>query len=189
MLDPFPIPPPPFLVNLLKPLADKLNLHTLPLHAHEVLFALALYTFTCNVLSPFLCARIFRKTYPRLSRRSQLNFDVHIVSFLQACIINGLSLWIIWFDEDRKSWRPREHWQERIWGYYGSGGLCQSFALGYFLWDLCMCTLHIDIFGYGMLAHAISAVTVFGVGYVCRSASCSPFSPTASYLAPAVFDH
>ena len=167
MLDPFPVPPPAALVRFVKPWADSLRLYTLPLHFHEVLFAAFVYTVTCNTISPFLSSRIAPNTYPRLSRRQKLNWDVHVVSFVQAVIINALSLWIIWYDEERKDWRSGANWEMRVWGYYGSGGLCQSFALGYFLWDLVMCSTHVEIFGVGMLAHAISAVAVFGLGYVC----------------------
>ena len=172
MLDPFPIPPPPWLVSSIKPFADALNLHSLPLHAHEVLFAAALYTFTAKIVSPYISTLFFPKLYPKLSRRGKINWDVHIVSFAQALIINGISLWIIWFDEERKGWRRvnagvvGEGGEMRVWGYYGFGGLCQSFALGYFLWDLVTCSMNVEIFGVGMLAHAISAVAVFGLGYV-----------------------
>jgi len=165
MIDPFPIPPPEWLVAATKPLADRLSLQSLPLHIHEVIFSIALYTFTQSVLAPALSNYFCPKTYSRLSRRSKINWNVHIVSFVQACIINGLSLYVIWFDEERKVWRDNAVWENRIWAYYGSGGLCQSFALGYFLWDLMMCSMYPDIFGWGMVAHAVSAVTVFGVGY------------------------
>lgn len=171
MIDPFPIPPPEWLVAASKPWADKLNLHSLPLHVHEVLFAVAVYTFTQRVVSPAISTYLCPKTYPRLSRRTKINWDVHVVSFVQACLINGLSLWVIWFDEERKVWRDNAYWHNRIWSYQGSGGLCQSFALGYFLWDLVMCSTHTDIFGVGMLAHAVSAVAVFGLGYVCDHTS------------------
>lgn len=167
MLDPFP-PPPVWLVRLVKPYADALHLYTLPLHIHEIIFAALLYTSISHVISPFISARIAPNIYPRLSKRSRLNWDVHIVSFVQSIIINGLSLWVIWRDEERKLWRSNVDgvWQQRTWGYLGSSGLCQSFALGYFLWDLVMCTRHSEIFGVGMLAHAMSAVAVFGLGYV-----------------------
>lgn len=167
MLDPFPIPPPPFLVSAVKPLADSLNLHTLPLHVHEILFATALYTFTQSVFAPWLSMKLSPRVYGRMNKRNRINWNVHITSFVQAIVINALSLYTIWYDDERKVWRNNEHWEGRIWGYLGSGGLCQSFALGYFLWDLFMCTMHTDIFGWGMLAHAISAVAVFGLGYVC----------------------
>jgi hypothetical protein len=145
-----------------------LHLYTLPLHLHEILFAAAFYTSISHVVSPFISARIAPNIYPHMSRRNKLNWDVHVVSFVQSLIINGLSLWVIWCDEERKVWRSNADglWQQRTWGYLGSSGLCQSFALGYFLWDLVMCTRHTEIFGVGMLAHAMSAVAVFGLGYV-----------------------
>ena len=168
MLDPFPIAPPAPLMRLVKPFADAMHLYTLPLHAHEIIFAALFYTSISHVVSPFISARVAPNIYPRMSRRSKLNWDVHIVSFVQSIIINGLSLWVIWCDEERKVWRSNADglWQERTWGYLGSSGLCQSFALGYFLWDLVMCTRHTEIFGLGMFAHALSAVAVFGLGYV-----------------------
>jgi hypothetical protein len=91
---------------------------------------------------------------------------VHVVSFVQSCVINSLSLYVIFFDEERKTWRSADNWEKRIWGYDGMSGLLQSQALGYFLWDLYMCSRYVHIFGWGMLAHAISAVTVFSFGFV-----------------------
>ncbi|KAK5108543.1 hypothetical protein LTR62_008200 [Meristemomyces frigidus] len=165
MRDPFPIAPPPVLVRLTKPYADALGLSTLPLHIHEVLFALCLYTFVCTVVSPYLSKKFYPERYAALNHRTKVSWDVHVVSFVQSCIICSLSLYIILFDEDRKSWRGADRWQERVWGYSGATGLCQSFALGYFTWDLIMCTWRVDIFGWGMLAHAVSAVSVFALGY------------------------
>lgn len=166
MRDPFPIPPPPLLVKATKPIADFFGLSTLPLHAHEVLFAFSLYTFVHNVGAPVISNYFAGHKYRRLSRRNRTNWNVHIVSFVQSCIINAISLWIIWGDKQRMGWREAGKWEERIWGYDGLTGMCQSFALGYFLWDLVMCAWKVEIFGWGMLAHAISAVCVFGLGYV-----------------------
>ena len=60
-------------------------------------------------------------------------------------------------------------WQQRVWGYTGGGGMIQGFAAGYFLWDLCVCLSHIDVFGWGLLAHAVSALVVFSLGFVSSS--------------------
>ena len=57
-------------------------------------------------------------------------------------------------------------WEERVWGYTGAGGLIQAFAAGYFVWDFGICAGNVDIFGWGMLAHAVSALVVFGLGFV-----------------------
>lgn len=57
-------------------------------------------------------------------------------------------------------------WRGRVWGYTGAGGMIQGFAAGYFLWDLCVSAVHVSIFGWGMLAHAIAALIVFSLGFV-----------------------
>lgn len=37
--------------------------------------------------------------------------------------------------------------EERVWGYTGATGMIQGFAAGYFLWDVMMSTLHVDVLG------------------------------------------
>ncbi|KAK5716024.1 hypothetical protein LTR15_009849 [Elasticomyces elasticus] len=174
MRDPFPLPPLPILTSFIQPLASYLHLSTLPLHIHEVLFAFTLYATIGLYLSPLLSSYFCGSRYNAFSRRTQINWNVHVVSFCQACIICSLSLWLITQDTERQTWRPEnndggrngvEGLQKRVWGYNGATGLCQSFALGYFLWDLVMCSVHVDIFGWGMLAHAVAAVSVFSLGY------------------------
>lgn len=168
MRDPFPIPPLPFLVHATKPLAAALSLTSLPLHIHEVIFAFLFYTTIFTVVSPILSKLVVPQRYASFNRRTKINWDVHVVSFCQSVIICILSLYIVLYDEDRQGWRDGGDWKDRIWAYSGLTGLCQSFGLGYFLWDLFMCSYHVRIFGWGMLAHAISAVSVFALGYVCR---------------------
>lgn len=170
MHDPFPIPPPTWLTELVTPIAEYLKLYTLPLHFHEILFAALSYQFICSVLSPLLSTIFFPHIYSSLPRRTRLNWDVHFVSMVQSITINSLALWVMWVDKER----GRMTWEERIWGYDGAGGMIQGFAAGYFLWDLIVCVRWVDLFGWGMLAHAISALVVFSVGFV----SCLlPFLP------------
>ena len=57
-------------------------------------------------------------------------------------------------------------WEERVWGYTGADGMIQGFAAGYFLWDLWLCGMNVDIFGWGLLAHSIAALVVFLLGFV-----------------------
>ncbi|KAL9577303.1 MAG: hypothetical protein Q9212_006449, partial [Teloschistes hypoglaucus] len=80
MHDPFPIPPPSWLVRLTTPLAERLSLPTLPIHIHELLFAAISYHLICTYLSPFLSSYFFPRTYPNLNTRTKLNWDVHVVS-------------------------------------------------------------------------------------------------------------
>ena len=184
MLDPFPISPPAPLVRLVQPVADALSLPTLPLHIHEVFFALGLYCCVAFFVSPVVSTYLFPDRYPNLNRRTRINWDVHVVSFVQSIVICTLSICLMVFDKERAAWKDVRSiglagdpegslgsgpagWERRIWGYTGMTGLVQSFALGYFLWDFYMCSRFVHIFGWGMLAHAISACTVFLLGFVC----------------------
>ncbi|MCJ1293390.1 hypothetical protein MMC34_004944 [Xylographa carneopallida] len=160
MLDPF-LAPIPTLSALTAPLARFLHLSTLPLHIHELLLAFTFYHLVNSYGSPYISSRLFPREYGSLSAKTRLNWDVHVVSFVQSCIINFLALWVMWRDEERRNM----DWRERVYGYTGADGMIQGFAAGYFLWDLCISVMHVDVFGWGMLAHAVSALVVFSLGF------------------------
>ncbi|KAF2137959.1 uncharacterized protein K452DRAFT_290996 [Aplosporella prunicola CBS 121167] len=161
MLDPFPFAAPAALQTAVQPLADYFSLQTLPLHIHEVLFAFALYHITYAILSPTLSRWLFPRIYPALNKRTQLNWDVHVVSLVQSTLVNALALWVSAVDDERGDM----NWVGRVWGYTGAGGLVQGFACGYFLWDLWISLRYVRIFGVGLLAHAVSALAVFSLGF------------------------
>ncbi|KAK4197031.1 TLC domain-containing protein [Triangularia verruculosa] len=161
MRDPFPIPPIPALSEWIQPYADALSLSTLPLHIHEVLGAALFYTFIHTVLSPILSNAFFAKYYPRNNRAKKANWDAHVVSLVQSVLINGLALWAMWKDEER----AKSDWEQRVWGYTGASGMIQALAAGYFVWDLGITLLNLDIFGLGLLAHAVSALAVYTFGF------------------------
>ncbi|KAK6958114.1 hypothetical protein Daesc_000907 [Daldinia eschscholtzii] len=161
MRDPFPIPPIPALSEAVQPWADYFGLPTLPLHIHEVLLMASLYFFIGKVVSPILSSRIFPTKYTTLSRSKKLSWDVHVVSFVQSTTINVLALWVMFTDEERKNMDL----QERVWGYTGGAAMIQALAAGYFLYDLIITAAHLNIFGLGMLAHAISALAVYSFGF------------------------
>lgn len=169
MHDPFPVPPLPWLSKAVQPFADYFHLTTLPLHIHEVLGSFLLYTFINIVVAPQLSKRLFPVKYAKLSRERRINWDVHVVSLCQSTLINTLALWVMWTDEERKGM----DWQQRVWGYTGAAGMIQGLATGYFLWDLMITLQNVKVFGYGMLAHALSALLVFSFGFVGSSASLS----------------
>ena len=162
MHDPFPIAPPPQLVRATTPLAEFLSLSTLPIHIHELLLAALSYHLICVYVSPFLSRRLFPSVYPSLPLRSQVNWDVHVVSLVQSVVVCAAAIWIMIVDKERKSMG----WEERIWGYTGADGMIQAFAAGYFLWDLQICLRYLGIFGPGLLMHAIAALIVFSLGFV-----------------------
>ncbi|KAF2193764.1 DUF887-domain-containing protein [Zopfia rhizophila CBS 207.26] len=161
MHDPFPLSPPEGLAKLIQPFADYTSLQTLPLHFHEVAFAFILYHVTNKYLSPIFSRLAFPNIYPSFNARTKLNWDVHIVSFVQSTLINIMALWVMFKDEQR----AEMNWRGKVWGYTGASGLVQGFAGGYFLWDLMVTIQHVSVFGVGMLAHAISALFVFSLGF------------------------
>ena len=163
MRDYFPIPPIPALSRAVQPLADKYNFPTLPLHIHEVLFAAGLYTYVHLVVSPWASRRWFPSHYPT-ERGRRVNWDSHVVSLVQSVLINTMALLVMFFDTERQA-MDRE---QRIWGYTGAAGLVQAFAAGYFVWDLVVTLLYIDVFGLGLLAHASCALAVYAFGFVSR---------------------
>ncbi|EAS32492.3 uncharacterized protein CIMG_03516 [Coccidioides immitis RS] len=169
MLDPIP-PPPEWLQNLVRPFAEYVSLPSLQYHIHEVLAAFVFYQFVQSVISPALSSWLFPKIYPNFPRRTKLNWDVHVVSLVQSSLINAVALWVMFVDEERKSMSAAE----RVYGYSGSCALIQAMATGYFLWDLIVSTLHVRIFGIGLLFHAISALWVFSLG----------FRPFVNYYSP-----
>ena len=162
MKDPFPIPPIPALTKAVQPWADYFNLPTLPLHIHEIVLIAAFYQLVGGVISPVLSRWLFPTQYSALSRRKRLNWDVHVVSLVQSTAINIIALWVLLVDDEL----AQMDWQERIWGYDGASAMVQALAAGYFLWDLIITASNIDIFGLGMLAHAISALLVYSFGFV-----------------------
>ena len=159
-----PFPSPLSIVRLTTPIAESLSLRTLPLHLHEILPAFALYHFLDLYISPTFSRRLFPQTYKSLPERSQKNWNAHVVSLVQATIINSAALWVIYADKERWAMGPAQ----RVWGYTGSMGMVQALSAGYFLWDLMAASSRPDVHGYGAIAHAASALAVSMFGFVCK---------------------
>ncbi|OJD31285.1 uncharacterized protein BKCO1_5000018 [Diplodia corticola] len=161
MLDPFPFAAPAALQHAVKPFADYMSFKTLPLHIHELLFAVLLYHITNTVISPWLSTRLFPNIYPQFNKRTRINWDVHVVSLVQSTLINALALWVSYVDNER----AEMDWEGRVWGYTGASGLIVAFSCGYFVWDLWISLRYVKVFGLGLLAHAVSALSVYSFGF------------------------
>ncbi len=157
MLDPLP-PPPAFLADAVRPYAEQLNLPSLPYHIHEIFGAALVYQFIQTVGSPIFSRILFKKYYEGFNTRTRINWDVHVVSMVQCCLINVLALWVLFMDRERQDMKT---WSDRVYGYTGTCGLIQALAAGYFLWDFCCVVRYFRIFGPGLLAHAITALSVY----------------------------
>lgn len=162
MQDPFPIQPIPWLQDAVQPVAGLFGFQTLPLHIHEVLAGCLLYGFIYYPLAPVLSAVLFPQAYPQLPHRRKVSWHAHCVSLFQSCMINVVALWVMFVDDERKAMGQ----EERIWGYSGASGMVQGLAAGYFLWDLIVTARNMDVFGLGTLAHAVSALLVYSLGFV-----------------------
>jgi hypothetical protein len=155
-------PAPPVAVQIITPIANHLSLSTLPLHIHEIVLAFLWYQFLFTVASPAISMRILPDAYNRLSKRSRSNWDVHFVSLVQSTFITTCALYVSKSDVER----AKMEWQDRLWGYTGAAGMVQSFAAGYFLWDLKVSLQYLDVLGTSSLLHAIGALLVTGIGFV-----------------------
>lgn len=160
MRDPFP--PPNFLVHQTRPVAELLSLSTLPYHAHEILLAWASYHLIEIFVAPLISQWLLPATYARLSPRTKSNWNIRVVSIIQATFVSALALYVIRTDDERR----KMDWRGRIWGYTGGIGMVQGFAAGYFLWDLASCLMHFEVGGWQALAHAVSALIVTTLGFV-----------------------
>lgn len=174
MKDPFLSLAVPELAKAVQPLADWLQLPTLPLHIHEVLGAALLYTVIFWPISPLLSGWLAPKTYYGLTKRKRVNWDAHVVSMVQCIFINVLAVWVVLFDETRRTMG----WEERVWAYTETSAMVQALAAGYFLWDLIVTRMYLDVFGIGALAHAAAALIVYSLGFV--SSSCVPLHDFAA---------
>lgn len=154
--------PIPWLSEWSRPLANRLGLSVLPLHIHEIVYSAALYFAIFYVISPIFSRLLASKHYSHLSRKKKLNWDAHVVSMFQALLISGVALWVLFTDEERMN-MDRDG---RMWGYTGGCGLIAGLAVGYFVWDLVVTSLNLDVFGIGTLVHAIAALTAFSLGFV-----------------------
>ena len=164
MIDPLP-PPPAFISSLAQPFANVMSLRTLPLHAHEVLLAFTAYHLMDTMLAPRLSTLLFMETYSSLPPQTKINWNIRVVSTIQAIFICALALWVVVADEKRKNMRL----EERVWGYTGAMGMAQAFAAGYFIWDVKISAVNVGILGWGSLAHAVSALLITSLGFVCLS--------------------
>ncbi|KAJ5748147.1 uncharacterized protein N7511_009843 [Penicillium nucicola] len=169
MLDPF-VPVPEWLRSFTEPYALWLNSPTLSEHIHEVILAFAFYLFIHAVVSPWLSPILFPESYNKLTPRTKLNWDIHVVSLVQSIVINVAALWIMVVDNERNSMSSGE----RVFGYTGACGFVQALAVGYFVYDIIVSIRHVQMFGIGLLFHAVAALWVFSLG----------FRPFLNYYAP-----
>lgn len=171
MLDPIPVPP--SLRNAIEPLTNLLHLHTLPLHIHEVLLSYIFYTLLNAFLAPHLSSYLLPTTYAKFPPRTKLQWNMHITSLVNSTFVSVAALYVLYTDQDRLS----ETWEERMWGYTGLGGMVQAFGAGYFVWDVQVCAANVEALGVTDMLHAVVALSIAILGFVCRLPCMFPWLP------------
>lgn len=137
-------------------------LTTLPYHAYQAIGACLCYFALYLVLSPVLSAYLVPNLHRTLPRRTRINWNVRVVSLIQATFICICSTHVILADKSRTEMDA----MDRLRAYSPMAGRVQAFAAGYFLWDLLIGLRHVRILGLGSLVHAISALLVTIIGFV-----------------------
>ncbi|ODQ65895.1 DUF887-domain-containing protein [Nadsonia fulvescens var. elongata DSM 6958] len=142
----------PALIAWVTPAANRLGFTALPNHAHEILFAITLYQFI--FVSSAYVVPLFAKFYPKLSKKDQINFNIHVVSQIQCILILALSFPLI----NDPHFSPAA---DNIPTYTPYAGFVCAMTCGYFLWDTYSSIRYAHLFGLGFVIHGISSLFVF----------------------------
>jgi hypothetical protein len=153
---------PEILVTVFEPVGDFLGLPHLPNHIHELLFSLLLFHVIYTRLSPTITTYLFPKIYPAYSHEKKVDWDCHIVSLTQSIINSVISMYVIFYDEERKSMT----WQERVWGYTEPSNVALGVANGYFVWHAIMMIKYKYMYGWSMVAHGFCCLLIMLPGWV-----------------------
>lgn len=120
-------------------------------HSHEVLVSFLMYQFVLYpVVAPAVNRMIFGQHYTRAAPRTRANFDIHTVSTVQAVLCVGM----IWPLLRLPAALP-------VFGFYDEyASLVAATMVGYFVWDVYLCTRYLAVFGPGFLGHALGSLAV-----------------------------
>lgn len=142
------------------------HLASLPLHAPQILVAFLTYETIFLILSPAVSHTLYPSLYNQLPKKTKINWNVRVVSFIQATFICSQAISVIVGDESRRS--STASYETRLWTYSSASGNVQAFAAGYFLWDVLVSVQYLKILGPTSLMHAVAALSVTTLGFVSR---------------------
>lgn len=137
-------------------------LTTLPAHTTQLLGAFGAYQLLYSLAAPAITLSVADKTYLKLPVRSKTNWDIRIVSTLQAIFICFCAFDVINNSPERQDTTK----EQRLWAYSPSSGKVQAYAAGYFLWDVIVSAQHVKILGVSSLIHAVCAFGITMLGFV-----------------------
>ncbi|KAH3687401.1 hypothetical protein WICPIJ_001614 [Wickerhamomyces pijperi] len=147
----FPYAHIPYVEEYLVPLFPS-ALEKVAYHIHEIIIIIGFYHFIfvlSSLVSPLLV------DFSKVPRKTQIDFHVHVVSFVQSVIIVILALPLN-FDQTL--------YQDRVFATTPYSSLVTTAAFAYFVWDSIISTVYISLFGVQFLVHGIISSIVFFIG-------------------------
>lgn len=148
--DPFSHIELPFLNKEVLQFSQKYGYTMLPLHFHEIILSFVAYNsifYLSKLISPRLVT-----SYKSLSLRTQINFDIHVVSMVN-CLVLLVTSFPLFGDEELA--------KDTVSGYTPYGGFVAAITIGYFLWDCYVSIMYINFFGAGFVLHGLGSLFVF----------------------------
>ncbi|KAJ9610333.1 hypothetical protein H2200_005110 [Cladophialophora chaetospira] len=136
------------------------TLKTLPYHVHHIGLTSLTYSTIFWVLSPVASAKLF-SVYRKSPRRTQINWNVRVVSLIQSIFICGSAICVILSDKSRVQSDVRS----RLLGYSPMAARVQASAAGYFLWDILVSVLYLPILGPSSFIHGVCALSITMLGF------------------------
>lgn len=131
-------------------------------HWHELVGSFIFYVII-QALSDPIFSRIMGTRYTSLPKKVKINFDIHVVSMVQ-CFVSISVLVPHLFNS---------HYLNRVEDPVGSlkgttpfGGMVCALTVGYFVWDVYVCTKYYSIFGLGFLFHGFAAMYAYSCGFI-----------------------
>ncbi|CAB16558.1 TLC domain-containing protein [Schizosaccharomyces pombe] len=142
------------LEEFVKPFCDRFGLTKLPRHMHVILLS-ALFYQIINILSPVI-SRHLSTHYAKLSKKTRLNWDAHVVSSVQSIVLICLGYTCL---------KEVNAFPDKLFGYSVVAGDIYALTAGYFVWDLYITVRYVHITGIGFVIHAIAALFVITFSY------------------------
>lgn len=141
----------PLVEEYVKPLVSH---EILAIHIHE-LIASVLFYHGIYLLSTFLAPVLFAESIKAISKKTRIDTNVHVVSFIQSVLIMLLIPPLLG-DPVLKN--------DRVFGYTPYAGLVATLALGYFIWDASISLVYVKMFGVPFLIHGVVSAVMYYIG-------------------------
>ncbi|KDN50857.1 DUF887-domain-containing protein [Tilletiaria anomala UBC 951] len=153
----------PQLIEATRPYCIKYGVPTMAPHVPTILLSLSAWV-TIQLASSALSPLIFKQSFAKMNRRTRINWDIHVVSFVHASIVTPAAAAIWWKIRQQGGLEAKVHplAANRTYGYDYETGQVYAIALGYFIWDTVISLLYE---GPAFIAHGVVCFIAFALAY------------------------